>query len=146
MDLFKAIGKHPVHCKKDVPGFIANRLQHALKREAISIVERGIADAETVDESIKYSFALRLPVVSTLENSDMVGLDLTLSIHEYLLKYLEDSHEPSPLLIEKVKKGELGFKTDGVGFMKWTPEQQKALRDNMMDYLVDAIKTQNKLI
>jgi 3-hydroxybutyryl-CoA dehydrogenase len=139
MQLHKAIGKRPIHVKKDVPGFVANRLQHALKREAISIVERGIADAETVDESIKYSFGMRLPVVSTLENSDMVGLDLTLSIHEYLLKHLEDSHEPSPLLKEKVAKGELGFKTGGVGFKKWTPEEQEALRNAMLEDLTKRV-------
>jgi 3-hydroxybutyryl-CoA dehydrogenase len=139
MDLHRAIGKRPVHVKKDVPGFVANRLQHALKREAISIVERGIADAQTVDESIKYSFGMRLPVVSTLENSDLVGLDLTLSIHEYLLKHLEDSHEPSPLLKEKVAKGELGFKTGGVGFKKWTPEEQEALRNNMLEDLTKRV-------
>ena len=116
MELHKAIGKRPVHCKKDVPGFIANRLQHALWREALSIVERGIADAKTVDESLKYGPGLRLPVLAPCENADMVGLDLTLSIHNYVLKYLEDSHEPSPLLKEKVEKGELGFKTGGVGY------------------------------
>ena len=140
MDLHRAIGKHPVHAKKDVPGFIANRLQHALWREAISIVERGIADAATVDESLKYGPGLRLPVLAPLENADLVGLDLTLSIHNYVLKHLEDSHEPSPLLKEKVEKGELGFKTGGVGFQHWTPEEQKALRANLLDYLTKAIK------
>lgn len=140
MDLHWAIGKHPVHCKKDVPGFIANRLQHALWREAISIVERGIADPATVDESLKYGPGLRLPVLAPLENADMVGLDLTLSIHNYVLRYLEDSHEPSPLLKQKVEKGELGFKTGGVGFQTWTPEAQKALRARLLDYLVRAIK------
>ena len=140
MDLHRAIGKHPVHCRKDVPGFVANRLQHALWREAISIVERGIADAATVDESLKYGPGLRLPVLAPLENADMVGLDLTLSIHSYVLKYLEDSHEPSPLLKEKVEKGELGFKTGGVGFQEWTPEAQKALRANLLTYLTKAIR------
>jgi 3-hydroxybutyryl-CoA dehydrogenase len=144
MDLHRAIGKHPVCAKKEAPGFIANRLQHALWREAISIVEHGIADAETVNESLKYGPGLRWPIVAPLENSDMVGLDLTLSIHDYLLKYLEDSHEPSPLLKEKVAKGELGFKTGGVGFQKWTPAEQKALRDNMLDYLVEAVKQLHK--
>jgi 3-hydroxybutyryl-CoA dehydrogenase len=138
MDLHKKIGKWPVHVKKDVPGFIANRLQHALKREAISIVEHGIADAKTVDDSIKYSFGMRLPVLSTLENSDLNGLDLTLAIHEYLFKYLEDSHEPSPLLKEKVAKGELGFKT-GAGFRKWTPKQQKALRVTVLEELAKRV-------
>jgi 3-hydroxybutyryl-CoA dehydrogenase len=140
MDLHRAIGKHPVHAKKDVPGFIANRLQHALWREAISIVEHGIADAATVDESLKFGPGLRLPVMAPMENADMVGLDLTLSIHSYVLKHLEDSHEPSPLLKEKVEKGELGFKSGGVGFQQWTPEEQKALRANMLDYLTKAIR------
>jgi len=140
MDLHRAIGKHPVHCRKDVPGFVANRLQHALWREAVSIVERGIADAATVDESLKYGPGLRLPVLAPLENADMVGLDLTLSIHSYVLKHLEDSHEPSPLLREKVEKGELGFKTGGVGFQEWTPEAQKALRANLLTYLTKAVR------
>ena len=140
MDLHRSIGKRPVHAKKDVPGFIANRLQHALWREAISIVEHGIADAATVDESIKYGPGLRLPVLAPLENSDMVGLDLVLSIHDYVLKHLEDSHEPSPLLRQKVENGELGFKSGGTGFRQWTPEEQTALRARLLDYLTKAVR------
>lgn len=143
MKLHKKIGKYPVHVKKDIPGFIANRLQHALKREAISLVEHGIADAKTVDDSIKYSFGMRLPVLSTLENSDMNGLDLTLAIHEYLFKYLEDSHKPSPLLKEKVAKGELGFKTN-VGFMRWTLRKQEALRSVLLEELVKRVLEMKK--
>jgi 3-hydroxybutyryl-CoA dehydrogenase len=134
MGLMKAAGKHPIDCKKDVPGFVANRLQHALWREAISIVERGIADAATVDESIKFGPGLRLPILAPLENADLAGTDLTLSIHSYVLKYLEDSHEPSPLLKELVAKNELGFKTQK-GFYEWTPETMKATRDRLLDYL-----------
>lgn len=134
MDLMRAAGKHPIECKKDVPGFVANRLQHALWREAISIVEHGIADAATVDEGLKYGPGLRLPILAPLENSDLVGADLTLAIHSYVLKYLEDSHEPSPLLKEMVEKNELGFKT-GKGFYEWTPESMKATRDRLLDYL-----------
>jgi 3-hydroxybutyryl-CoA dehydrogenase len=140
MELHRAIGKRPVHAKKDVPGFIANRLQHALWREAISIVEHGIADAKTVDESLKYGPGFRLAVMAPLENADMVGLDLTLSIHNYVLKYLEDSHEPSPILRQKVENGELGFKSGGVGFQNWAPEEQKALRANMLEYLIKSTK------
>ncbi len=140
MDLHRAIGKHPVHCKKDVPGFVANRLQHALWREALSIVERGIADPATVDESLKYGPGLRLPVLGPCENADMVGLDLTLQIHDYVLKHLEDSHEPSRLLREKVAKGELGFKSGGVGYQTWTPEAQQALRSRLLTYLIKAVK------
>jgi 3-hydroxybutyryl-CoA dehydrogenase len=141
--VLKLAGKHPVKCMKDVPGFIANRLQHALWREAISIVQSGIADAATVDEAVKNSFAIRLPVLGPLENADMVGLDLTLSIHDYILKYLESSPAPSPLLKEKVNQGNLGFKS-GEGFQKWTPEEIKKSRDGLLEYLIEWTKSQQK--
>jgi len=139
--VMKLAGKHPVKCQKDVPGFIANRLQHALWREAISIVQNGIADAATVDEAVKNSFAIRLPVLGPIENADMVGLDLTLSIHDYILKYLESSPAPSPLLQEKVKRNELGFKT-GHGFQDWSPEQAKESREKLLEYLIEWTKNQ----
>ncbi len=138
MELLRAAGKHPIDCKKDVPGFVANRLQHALWREAISIVERGIADAATVDESIRYGFGLRLPILGPMETADMVGLDLTLSIHDYILEHLESSGEPSPLLREKVAAGDLGFKT-GHGFQDWTAEEADASRKRLVQYLVHVL-------
>ena len=138
-DLLLSVGKHPVKVKKDVPGFVANRLQHALWREAISIVEHGIADAATVDECIKFGFGLRLPALGPMENSDMVGNDLVLAIHDYLLKHLESSPDPSPLLREKMEKGELGFKS-GQGFQSWSDEEIKASRKNLQQYLLKVVK------
>ena len=135
MDVLASVGKKPCLCKKDVPGFIANRLQHALWREAISIVEHGIADAETVDVAIKNSFGLRLPQLSVMENSDMVGTQLTWNIHSYVLKDLEDSHEPSPLLKQMLDEGKLGFKS-GEGFLKWTPEQIDKCNKDLNSYLI----------
>ena len=117
MGLLRRVGKRPIDCKKDVPGFVANRLQHALWREAISIVEHGIADAATVDESMRFGPGLRLPILAPMENADMVGLDLTLAIHDYILPHLEASGEPSPLLREKVAAGDLGFKS-GQGVLR----------------------------
>jgi 3-hydroxybutyryl-CoA dehydrogenase len=143
MDLMSAVGKHPIRVNKDVPGFVANRLQHALWREAISIVENGIADAKTVDESIKFGFGLRLPILAPMENADMVGTDLTFSIHNYILKHLESSPEPSPLLVEKVKNGELGFKS-GKGFQEWTPEEIAESRRRLIQYLIDVTKANSK--
>jgi 3-hydroxybutyryl-CoA dehydrogenase len=134
-ELLKTAGKHPVKVKRDVPGFVGNRLQHALWREAISIVEQGIADAATVDEVIKQGFGIRLPILGPLETADMVGLDLTLQIHDYILQHIERSPEPSPLLKEKVKKGDLGFKT-GKGFQQWSPEEIDRSRKNLVDYLI----------
>lgn len=135
MALMTAVGKKPVWVKKDVPGFLANRLQHALWREAISIVENGIADAAEVDIAVKNSFGLRLPVLGPMENADLAGTDLTLAIHNYVLKHIEDSHEPSPILKEKVEKGDLGLKT-GKGFQEWPAERATALRTGLVNYLL----------
>lgn len=95
----------------------------------------GIADAATVDTAIKNSFGLRLPQLSAMENADMVGLDLTYNIHEYVLPYIEDSHEPSPLLVKLKEEGKLGFKT-GEGFQTWTNEEMDQVRDDLNTYLI----------
>jgi 3-hydroxybutyryl-CoA dehydrogenase len=133
--LLQRVGKHPVRVHRDVPGFVGNRLQHALWREAISIVAHGIADAATVDECIKFGFGLRLPQLGPMENIDMVGTDLTLAIHDYILQHLENAPESSPILAEKVARGELGFKT-GQGFQKWSPEQAQQSRRELVEYLL----------
>jgi 3-hydroxybutyryl-CoA dehydrogenase len=143
MALMADIGKKPVRVKKDVPGFLANRLQHALWREAISIVENGIADPAEVDEAVKNSFGLRLPVLGPMENADLVGLDLTLAIHNYVLKHIEDSHLPSPALKEKVERGELGVKT-GKGFQEWSNEGAEALRKGLAVHLMKWMKEHEK--
>jgi 3-hydroxybutyryl-CoA dehydrogenase len=134
-DLMAEVGKKPVKVMKDVPGFVGNRLQHALWREAISIVENGIADAATVDDVVKNSFGMRLPVLGPLENADLVGLDLTFQIHDYILKHIESSPNPSPLLKEKMDAGELGFKS-GVGLQEWSEERMKAVRANLSQHLL----------
>ena len=79
--------------------------------------------------------ANRLPQLSAMENADMVGLDLTYNIHEYVLPYIEDSHEPSPLLVKLKEEGKLGFKT-GEGFQKWTNEEMEQVRDDLNTYLI----------
>jgi 3-hydroxybutyryl-CoA dehydrogenase len=134
MELHRAAGKKPAHVKKDVPGFIGNRLQHALWREAVSLVERGICDAETVDSVIKASFGRRLAVLGPLENADLVGTDLTLAIHDTVLPAIENRPGPSPYLQDLVANGKLGFKS-GEGFRKWSAEQQAALRTKVMQHL-----------
>src|ERR1700722_12953981 len=134
MELHQRAGKKPAHVKKDVPGFIGNRLQHALWREAISLVENGICDAETVDAVIKASFGRRIAVLGPLENADLVGTDLTLAIHENVLPAIDNRPGPSPYLKKLVADGKLGFKS-GEGFRKWSAEEQAALRAQVVAHL-----------
>jgi 3-hydroxybutyryl-CoA dehydrogenase len=133
--LLKAVGKTPVTVEKDVPGFVGNRLQHALWREAIALVEHGVCDAETVDTVVKASFGRRLAVLGPLENADLVGTDLTLAIHETVLPDLDRTPGPLPVLRQLVADGKLGMKS-GEGFRRWTPEQQSELRRRVFAHLL----------
>ena len=137
MRLHAAAGKKPAHVKKDVAGFIGNRLQHALWREAVALVEQGICDAETVDTVIKAAFGRRLAVLGPLENADLVGTDLTLAIHKTVLPAIDSRPAPSPYLERLVAEGKLGFKS-GEGFRKWTPQAQAALRAKVVQHLKKA--------
>ncbi|KAA0679292.1 3-hydroxyacyl-CoA dehydrogenase family protein [Roseomonas genomospecies 6] len=121
--LLASVGKMPVHVRKDVPGFIGNRLQHALWREAIALVQNGVCDAETVDAVVKASFGRRLAVLGPLENADLVGTDLTLAVHGHVLPDLDRTPGPLPLLRDLVASGRLGMKS-GAGFRTWTDAQR----------------------
>lgn len=133
-DLLEDAGKTPVMVEKDVPGFIGNRLQHALWREAVSLVENGICDAKSVDTVIKSSFGRRLAVLGPLENADLVGTDLTLDIHENVLHDIEARQGPSPYLQQLVADGRLGMKS-GEGFQKWTEAEADTVRARVASHL-----------
>jgi 3-hydroxybutyryl-CoA dehydrogenase len=108
-----AAGLMPVPVDADVPGFVG-------KREAIALVAAGVCSAETVDLVCRYGFGRRLPFLGPLEQADLGGLDLTLAIHEVLMPDLDTSREPQPLLVELVRRGDLGART-GRGFRTWRP-------------------------
>lgn len=137
MALLQAVGNEPAHIKKERPGFVANRLQHALWREAIAMVAEGICDAATVDYCVKNSFGMRLAALGPLENADMVGLDLTLDIHKTIIPELDRSAGPHPVLDEHIAAGRLGFKS-GEGFQQWTDQDIDELRKALSDHLVAA--------
>jgi 3-hydroxybutyryl-CoA dehydrogenase len=120
--LLRKSGKIPALVKKDVAGFVGNRLQHALRREAIAIVAQGIASPRDVDLIARLSFGLRLPIMGPLETVDLGGLDLTQAIQRYLLPELDRSTEPAALINDKVARGELGAKT-GKGFYDWPADR-----------------------
>jgi 3-hydroxybutyryl-CoA dehydrogenase len=137
MALLSDVGKTPAHVVKDTPGFVANRLQHALWREAIAMVAEGICDAATIDACVKNSFGLRLAVLGPLENADLVGLDLTLDIHKTMIPELDRHAAPHELLESKVTAGKLGFKS-GEGFRRWTPTQMQDVRTALAVHLLAA--------
>jgi 3-hydroxyacyl-CoA dehydrogenase len=139
IELLEAVGKYPALVKKDVAGFVGNRLQHALRREAIAMVAQGIASPEDVDLITRLSFGLRLPIVGLLETIDIGGLDLTLAIHSYLLAELDRSTEPQQLIRDKVARGELGAKA-GKGFYDWPPGRAATLVRRRDETLLEMVE------
>jgi 3-hydroxybutyryl-CoA dehydrogenase len=146
IELMERVGKEPVRVLKDVPGFLGNRLQHALWREAISLVEKGIADPEDIDRVVKYGFGLRLPFLGPLETADLAGLDLTYDIHQYLFSDLENRSTPSPLLKTLVDQKTIGVKTKK-GFYHWTDKSTKQIiqqRDQALLRISQVVKGLNR--
>ena len=113
--ILRELGKVPVLLRKDRRGQLGNRMQAALIREAISIVEQGIASVEDVDRAVRLGFGLRMPMWGPFQHMDAVGLDLALTIQDYVLPDLNNQPRASQLLRDKVARGELGQKT-GRGF------------------------------
>ncbi len=142
VEVMKRIGKEPIRVLKDVPGFLGNRLQHALWREAISLVEKGIAEPEEIDKVVKYGFGLRLAFIGPLETADLAGLDLTCAVQEYLFRELDNSSTPSVFLTKQLNQKNTGVKS-GKGFYTWTPEKVQKLiqsRDRAFLSIMQAVK------
>lgn len=110
-ELAKKIDKEPVVVKKDAPGFIGNRIQFAVFREALNIVEQGIADIEDVDRAMKYGPGFRYPIIGPLQTADLGGLDTFYFISSYLFNELSDVKEPQDILKNLIDKNQLGTKS-----------------------------------
>lgn len=117
-ELLREAGKIPVVCR-DVLGFIGNRLQHAMWREAFSLVQQGVCSAEDVDLVARLTFALRLPAVGPCANADLVGLPLVSQIQSYLMADLDRTAEVMPIVRQLNEQGRLGMKT-GSGLLDWS--------------------------
>lgn len=131
--------KAPVIVRKDLPGQLANRIQQAMIREAISIVHMGLATPEDVDTAVKMGFGMRLPVWGPFEHIEAVGLDLALSVQESVLPGICNDAKPSPYLKELVDAGRLGYKT-GAGIYDWKTKDMKALAEKRDRFLAQALK------
>jgi 3-hydroxybutyryl-CoA dehydrogenase len=132
--LYQSIGKSPAVVQKESPGFVGNRLQMALLREALAIVDAGIASPGDVDTIIRTSFGRRLAVAGVFEVFEAAGWDLTLTVAEQLFPAIDRSPEPPVSLRQKVARGDLGLKS-GQGFYSWTPDEAAALRKRIADGL-----------
>jgi 3-hydroxybutyryl-CoA dehydrogenase len=131
--LLQQAGKTPVRCA-DVPGFVGNRLMHAMWREALALVDAGVCSPEDIDKVVKGTFALRLPVLGPMENMDLVGLGLVESVERYLFPHLATNTAPAAALTTRLRDGAAGMK-DGRGFYDWSmrdPSAVVALRDRQI--------------
>ena len=136
MGLLTSVGKRPVGLKKEVPGFIGNRLQFALLRECLSLVENGVASPQDIDAVVKNSFGRRLAVAGPFEVFDAAGWDTILAILTELAPDLEATDKASALAVDSVQQGRLGLKS-GSGFYDWTPESAQGLRERIAGALME---------
>jgi 3-hydroxybutyryl-CoA dehydrogenase len=143
MALLRMCGKVPVMVHHDRPGQLGNRIQHAMIRECVNIVQEGIASAEDVDLAVKTGVGLRLPVYGVFEHADMVGLDLVKAVQDYVLPDLSTVREAGRLHQEKVARGELGVKS-GQGFLEWTPEKAQEVRSRRDAFLIRFLRWQKE--
>jgi 3-hydroxyacyl-CoA dehydrogenase len=132
--LLTALGKRVVVVRQEIPGFIANRLQAALVREAMSLIERGVATPADVDAAVQYGIGRRYAVAGPFEIVDLAGLHTILAAGRHLTPSLECSATVSRLLEDKVAHGELGAKA-GKGFYDWTPDSEQAARGRVAEGL-----------
>lgn len=131
--------KAPVLVKRDLPGQLANRILQAVIREAINIVEIGLAEPEDIDTAIKMGMGIRFPVWGPLEHIEAVGLDLALSVQHAVLPEISNDQTPSEYLKNLVDQGNLGYKT-GKGFYDWSAKDMDALAKKRNDFIIYALK------
>lgn len=118
-DVLESVGREVAVMLKDAPGFIGNRLQHALLREAVNMIEQGIASPEDIDKTLKYSFIPRYTSIGLFEHQDYAGLDMVLSIEDYLFPTLSNAQKTPDYIRSRVEAGDLGIKT-GKGVYDWS--------------------------
>lgn len=142
--LLQKVGKKPVVLRKEATGFVGNRLQFALFREALAIVEQGIADPEAVDQVVRFGFGRRLAAAGPFEVFDLAGLDTILAVATQIFPELDTANptgQPvAELLLRKVAEGDLGVKS-GRGFHEWTAQKADELRNRLTRALVQSEST-----
>jgi 3-hydroxybutyryl-CoA dehydrogenase len=138
-DLLKSVGQHPAVMNKEVDGFIINRLQFAVLREAWSMWANGVASAEAIDASFKMSLGRRYAVTGPIESAELGGLDIMHKFAEFLLPDLDTAGAPPEAIGDLVKAGHLGLKT-GQGVYDWSMRDGKALLAQRADKLFQHLR------
>ena len=126
IDLLKLMKKQPILVQKDVPGFVASRLQFAVVREALHLVEEGIASPADIDAVMKHGLGLRWALLGPLEIADLGGLDIFNTVGSYVAKSMSNATDAPKVLQDLVAAGKLGAKT-GSGFYDYPPGKASAL-------------------
>ena len=135
MDLLTSLGKQPILVEREVPGFVASRLQMALLREALWLVENDVASAEDVDIAISAGLGRRWATAGVLHVLEVAGWDLISRVASDVFPHLSNADDPS-LLHDMVEHGDSGVKA-GKGFYEWTPEKAEELRRRIAKGLVE---------
>ena len=118
--IMTGVGMKPIHVRRDIPGFLANRIQHALMREAIALVDEGFASAEDVDTAVRYGFGFRYVAAGPLLQKDLAGLDIHCAAATTIYPDLHGGTKPAPLLQGLVARGDIGVKSASRrGFYEW---------------------------
>jgi 3-hydroxybutyryl-CoA dehydrogenase len=128
-ELYRSISKKPVLVKKDIPGFLANRIQHALMREALSLVQEGIATPDDIDDAVRYSFGFRYAAVGPMTQKEISGWDGMANAAREIYPSLSNTTTLPPKVEQLMKEGKTGMKA-GEGFRKWTPEEISKVSDS----------------
>ena len=123
--LYKSIHKKPVLVKRDIPGFLANRIQHALMREALALVDAGIATPDDIDDAVRYSFGFRYAAVGPMTQKEISGWDGMANAAKEIYPSLSNIDAIPTSLAKLMAEGKTGIKA-GEGFRKWSPEESKA--------------------
>jgi 5-formyl-3-hydroxy-2-methylpyridine 4-carboxylate dehydrogenase len=134
-DLIRSIGLLPVVVKKDVPGFVENRVLYALLREAVDLVERGVIEPEDLDTCVSWGIGYKIAVIGPMALLDMAGLDIYKSVSSFLNADLSNRDDVAPVVLEKTSASKFGIKS-GEGMFSYTPEQIKALQGERARKLV----------
>lgn len=143
-ELLLRLGKRPAVLSKAVPGFVANRIQHAIMRECLALLESGVVEAEALDDIIRYAIGVRMALNGPLRQRDINGLDTHLNISRYLYADLNARKTPSPLLESYVAQGRLGAKS-GEGFYRWDNQEIESRADRERELLEQVIALANQV-